>query len=197
MSEIKTLNVASQLCKMPVIVPDTSERIGNVSDVIVHPTEGRMLGLVLRTMKGEERAIAEEDCFVFGDVKAVLVAEAALIEIGDIPEAMPGGVRVCRELIGADVVTETGELLGEVNEVYVIEEPAQMIYRITASALQRYFGGGFFMAGDVPRFFWRSSARMIVPIETKTHLAAPTLDRAIGLRREIAALNGVRRWEAR
>jgi len=189
-SEVKTLNVASQLCGMPVIVPDTSERIGNVSDVIVHPTEGGMLGIVLKTMKGEEHAIAAEDCFIFSDVRAVLAAEPALFDLGGIRDAMPGGVRVCRELIGANVVTEMGELLGDVRDVHVIEEPAQTIYRITASALQRFFGGGFFLAGNVPRFFWRASARMIVPIETKTHLAAPTLDQAIRLRREVAAAGG-------
>jgi uncharacterized protein YrrD len=185
MSEVKIFNVANQLCGMPVIVPDTSERLGKVSDVIVNPTDGRALGILLRTIKGEERAIAINDCFIFSDANAVLAAENALVDSESIRDAMTGA-QVCQELIGADVVTEAGELLGDVSDVYVVENPAKIIYRVTASALQRFFGGGFFLAGNVPRFYWRESARLIVPAYTGEDYSAHTLDEAINLMREAA-----------
>jgi sporulation protein YlmC with PRC-barrel domain len=41
MNEVKALNIASQIYGMPVIDPDTSMSLGTISDVVVHPTEGK------------------------------------------------------------------------------------------------------------------------------------------------------------
>ncbi len=178
MSETRTLNVAQQLKGMAVLVTTTGERLGEVTDAIIHPTEGRMLGITVRTSGGEERALATRDFFIGPD--AVMASGAVLAETEDGGGALAGGVPACRELLGTNVVTEDGKLLGRVSEVHISVEPPRVIYRVAESTLQRFFGGGFFIAADVPRTYSPDGVRLIVPTETEDRYAISSLAEAIG-----------------
>lgn len=161
MREERVLNVDHDLKGMGVLEPKTAEQLGTVEDVIVHPTRGSVLGIIMRTAHGEERWFAASE-FLVG-MNAVMVATKArgeTVREGTLPN---GSVAVRRELIGANVLTEEGKLLGQVREVYLSTARPQIAYRIAETTLQRLFGGGFFLSGDVPRAGSREGARMIVP----------------------------------
>jgi sporulation protein YlmC with PRC-barrel domain len=173
MSDLRTLNIASELRGRAVVVPDTAEKLGEVSDLIVHPTDGRVLGLILRAAEGEERALRVDD-FVIGP-EAVMAAEGALLDLGDLRDSLSGGARACGELVGVSVVTEDGKLLGRVSEIHASVKRPWIFYRVAGSALQRFLGGGFFIAGNVPHFYSREGLRLIVPADTADHCAASSL----------------------
>ncbi len=164
MRETRTLDVASELKGMPVLALNTSEKLGEVVDAIVHPTEGKLLGIALRTPEGEERALALGD-FQIG-MDAVTAEESALCDPETFFGTLEGGNYVCREIVGASVVTDDGNLLGRVIDVYVWAEPSKVLYRVAQSTMQRLFGG-FFMAGSVPHSYSSTGLRMIVPVDTK------------------------------
>jgi sporulation protein YlmC with PRC-barrel domain len=48
MKRVSILNIMSQLKKMPVVLPETGEKVGQISDVVIHPTEGTVLGLIVQ-----------------------------------------------------------------------------------------------------------------------------------------------------
>jgi uncharacterized protein YrrD len=164
MRETRTLDVASELKGMPVLASNTSKNLGDVVDAIVHPTEGKLLGIALLTPEGEERALALGDFRIGMD--AVTAEESALCDPEIFFGMLEGGNYVCREIVGASVVTDDGNLLGRVVDVYIWAEPSKVLYRVAQSTMQRLFGG-FFIAGSVPHSYSRRGLRMIVPADTK------------------------------
>lgn len=179
MKEMTPLNVAGRLRGMPVLPPDTNEKLGEVWDVLVHPTEGRVLGLILHTSAGEERVLAMGDFLILSAAETVRAGGGRLTEIEKLSDGLANGVAACHELIGASVVTEAGKLLGRVCEVHIFVERPLVIYRVAASGWQRFFGSGFFMAGDVPYAYSREGTRLIVPAWTGDLEAASSLTEAI------------------
>jgi uncharacterized protein YrrD len=177
MSEVKTLNVASDLKGMAVLASDSGEKLGEVTDAIIHPVEGRVLGITLRTPAGERRVIPSRD-FSIG-VNAVMTATGSAARTTDTTGEWAGGVEAVGEIIGTNLVTEDGKLLGQVREVHILADRPQAIYRVAETTLQRFFGGGFYLAGDVPRSYSPDGARMIVPADTEARYAASSLAEAI------------------
>ena len=180
MVQEKLLSVANQLRGMPVLVPDTGEKLGEVLDALIHPTRGELLGIVLRTSSGKERLLATDDFFIVLPKGVVVAAEEARSDLESLSRLLVGGVNACGEILGIQVVTEKGKLLGRVCEVYILVDSPQVFYRIATSTWQRLFGGGFFMAGDVPHAYSLDGLRLIVPAETEEHYVATSLIGALG-----------------
>lgn len=167
MPELKTLNIATEVLGMPVLDPDTARLHGRVTEVIVHPTMGTLVGLLMETPGGEERAVLSKRCYISSNVGAVLTLKCFVSNPAELAGDLAAGVGVRRELLGAQVVTETGEQLGHVTEVHLYEERCQIIYRIARSGLQEFRGGSFFNPGRLPLRWSPEDAQLIVPAEPK------------------------------
>lgn len=183
------LNVAGDLKGRAVLKSDTGEKLGEVEDLIIHPTNGHVLGIALRSMKGASVVLGVGDCIIGPD--AVMVAVGALRPTTDTGDALAGGIN-SGTLIGANVVTEEGKLLGRVSEVHVSEKFQIAIYRVAESTLQRFFGGGFFLAGNLPLAYSLDGKRLIVPSDTENKHARPSLAEAVessagGMERAVGA----------
>jgi len=175
--EIRTLNVAKDLRGMPLLAADTGAKLGEISDAVIHPTEGRVMGVVVRTLDGDDLRIRLGDIIIGED--AVMTSGEAFERAGDYAREMAAGFRAVDEMIGSNVVTEEGVLLGRISEVYIRVDKPQAVYRIIESRLQKFFGGGFFLAGDVARSFAPDATRMIVPADTEQRYAASSLSEAL------------------
>ncbi len=194
MSEVKNnkwnmLNVADDLKGRAVLKSDTGEKLGEVEDLILHPTNGHVLGVGLRTIEGASVALAAGDCIIGPD--AVMVAAGTLRPTTDTGDVLAGGVN-SGTLIGANVVTKDGKLLGRVSEVHVSEKFQIAIYRVAESTLQRFFGGGFFLAGNMPLAYSLDGKRLIVPSDTEDKHARTSLAEAVesstgGIERAVGA----------
>jgi sporulation protein YlmC with PRC-barrel domain len=162
MKQISTLNNMSQLKKMPVVLPETGKTVGQISDVIIHPTEGTVLGLIMRSIKGETWAVAVNDFFIFTKNNVVVVLDGAFSDQTGVREKIADGISACREAIGARIVTEKGKYMGDVCDVWIAEEPLRVVYQVFESAWQKYFGRGFFISADLPYVWSRNGTRFIV-----------------------------------
>ncbi len=165
MKEFKILSIETQLKKMAVVIADRDEKLGQITDLIIHPTNGSVPGLIIRTFSGTIRAVAAEDFFIFSSKNVVMVLPGALSDQISAWEKMGAGVGVCREIIGARVVTELGKNLGYVCEALLVEEPLQVIYRVVESRWQKWFGAGFYMAADIPNAWSHTGRRLLVPAD--------------------------------
>jgi sporulation protein YlmC with PRC-barrel domain len=184
------MNVEKDLKGMTVLRSDAGDKMGEVSDAIVHPIEGRVMGLIIRTDQGQERALATRDFFIGKD--AIMgEAGARFIEAGA-GDKLEGGVPAIGEIVGTNIVTDEGKLLGRVSEVHISLETPRTVYRVTESTLQRFLGGGFYIAGDVPKAYSRDGVRMIVPADTEERYAVVIIDEAFGAQRQDAHQEAVR-----
>jgi sporulation protein YlmC with PRC-barrel domain len=156
----RTLDI-SDLKGMPVLAADSGERLGEVTDAIIHPTKGRILGVALKTTDGERRVLDVQEIRIGED--AVMAAPGTRPHAADDVEDLREGVSARDGIIGANVVTAAGKLIGRISGVYVSIDRPRTAYRVTESTLQRWFGGGFFIAGDVPSGYAADRPRFIVP----------------------------------
>ena len=62
--EVRTLNVAKDLRGMSLLAVDTGEKLGEVRDVIIQPVEGRVTGLVVRTLDNDELRLRINDATI-------------------------------------------------------------------------------------------------------------------------------------
>lgn len=164
-----TIDFAKQLSGMAVFVMDTGETLGHVTDAIVDPVTGQLLGITLRTRKGTEPAIATSDFIIASDV--IIAAEGALCEREELLGER-GSPCACSELLGASVVTDQGKWVGRVIEIHITVKSPRTVYRVVESGFQAFWGRGFFMPGDAPRAYSRAGARLIVPDATAARYTA-------------------------
>jgi uncharacterized protein YrrD len=170
---MRTLDLG-EIRKMSVLDAGSGDRVGEIVDIVVEPTEGRLLGLLIRNGQGEE-AVLDIASIRIGE-NAVMAATGAPLEVRASSAVLRGGVLGAGLLVGANVVTEEGTLLGKLSDVHVLPELGLVAYKIAGTVLQKIFGGGYFIAGDVPVALSSDGARMIVPGDTETRLAAGSIE---------------------
>jgi sporulation protein YlmC with PRC-barrel domain len=175
--EVRTLNVAKDLRGMSLLAVDTGEKLGEVRDVIIQPVEGRVTGLVVRTLDNDELRLRINDATI--GPNAVMTSVESFEYAGDRAREMAGGVRALDELIGSNVVTDDGDLLGRISEIYIVADRPQFIYRIAESRIQKFLGRGFFLPGNITRSYAPDGARMIVPADTVERYAVSSLGDAL------------------
>lgn len=148
------------------------------------------MGLVVRTLEGQELALSTKDFFIGKD--AVMATDQARFIVEEAGNSLEGGFPALGEVVGTNVVTEEGKLLGRVSEVHVSLDTPRIIYRVTESTLQKFLGGGFYITGDLPSAYSRDGVRMIVPAETEDRYAVTTIEEAFGARRREVHLEALR-----
>jgi uncharacterized protein YrrD len=175
--EVRTLNVARDLRGMSLLAVDTGAKLGEIRDAIIQPTEGRVMGVVVRTPDDDELRLRIADIIIGQD--AVMTSWESFENAGVGAIEMAGGIRALDVMIGTNVVTEDGDLLGRISEIFIRVDKPQTVYRVTESKIQKLFGGGFFLPGDTARSYAPDGARMIVPADTEERYAASSLADAL------------------
>jgi sporulation protein YlmC with PRC-barrel domain len=167
----------SDLRGMTILDSSSGARVGEVTDAIIHPTGGRLLGIALKTADGERRVLATQEIRIGED--AVMTAPGAHARPADDVDAVREGVSASEGIIGANVVTDAGKLIGRISEVHISMDHPRTVYRVTESTLQKWFGGGFYIAGNVPRGYAGDKPRLIVPADVEERLAANSVIEAL------------------
>ena len=175
--EIRALNVAKDLRGMSLLAVDTGAKLGEIRDAIIQPTEGRVIGVIVRTLDNDELPLGIDDITIGPD--AVMTSWESFEHAGDRSSQMAGGVSAINEMVGSKVVTEDGDLLGRISDIYIRADKTQTVYRITESKIQKFFGGGFFLPGYVTRSYAPDGARIIVPADTENRYATSSLADAL------------------
>lgn len=164
------LPVVKQLKGAPV-VSSANQPLGRVTDVLIHPTAGRWLGVLLTTPDGVER-VAPADCCAYARASGfVTTSENSLTSPLEFARAQPQSVPACRQMIGTQIVTEQGELLGYVSEVLLRLETRTTLYHVAVANWRRFFKLGFYLAGDAPHYYSPFGARLLVSEQTRTALS--------------------------
>lgn len=176
MQQEQTINIADQLRGMPVREEGTEQMLGRLADIVIHPTEGTMLGLILQTVGGNSLSLATSHLCI--DTADINTASITIRDSDRLNTPLSGGVRVWGELIGACVVTEEGLLLGHVREIHLWSERQRyfsVVYRVSGTLLQRLFAQSFFLPGHIVQAYSRAGTRLIVPARTKELYALTSL----------------------
>ena len=160
----------------PVLSLATGNKLGRVADVRIGPVNGLLLGFMLEPREGYAADLPYERIYSVGR-DAVMASEDAIV-----PTAGENGKlsRPAKDLLGAKVVTESGQVLGEIADVLVtLCQPPAVIYEIRRSMLDRLLGRTFFIPASVGYALSDDAVRLVVP-DLTTDIAASDVSALIG-----------------
>jgi sporulation protein YlmC with PRC-barrel domain len=165
-NESNYLNIVTNLIYWPVIEKQSEKRIGEVIDVAIHPTRGELTGIVIMTDAGEKAALRADAFRIDLPMKKVYANGSSLLPGSEIKEIFKKSVTIYKGLLGSEVVTPNGDLLGHVLSVYIEPPGRQVFYRVFPSWAAVMMVGGFYLAARIPYFYSRVRRRLIVPAKT-------------------------------
>lgn len=165
------------LAGKPILSVATGNKLGRVVDVRVDPVNGIMKGLVVETGDGAATDLPYERIYSVGRDAVMAESEGAIEPVGDRTETL---TRVAKDLFGAKVVMEGGQILGEIADVLVtLSPPPSVIYEIRRSMLDRLLGRTFFIPASVGYALSDDAARLVVP-DLTADIASSNISALIG-----------------
>ena len=157
-SQIHSINV---LIGRPVLSRATANKLGETSDLIVNPAQGEMAGLLLQVSDGSIRCVESRQIHGFGPDAVMISDDESAIPAQDSPlKALP---LAKNNLIGVNVVTEGGKLLGQIAHVYIrLAETVLLIYEVRSSLLDKLLGHTLYFPATAGRAISGDFSRLAV-----------------------------------
>jgi uncharacterized protein YrrD len=168
------VNPIEILIGRPVVARATANKLGQIYDLIVDPVKGELSGLVVQMADESLRLIADQEIYSFGPDAVMISSDEAAVPAPDSPlTALP---LAKNNMIGTQVITEGGKLLGQISSVYIhLAEKCLFIYEVRSSLLDKLLGHALYFPASFGCALSADAARLVVPDDTADN-ADKTLD---------------------
>lgn len=156
---------------------ESGDKLGRVSDVLLDPVNGLLLGLSVEN-ETESLELPYQQIYSIGK-DAVMAVSDDSIRI----EAPHDGIssRRARELLGTQVIMESGEILGEIADILVtLKPPPAVLYEVRRSMLDSLLGRTFFIPASIGNVLSADAKRLLVP-DITAEIATDEISELIGL----------------
>ena len=162
---------ADTLIGMTVLSRATGNQLGAVQDLYIDPVEGLLKGVTIQTPDGKLAGIDYNNIYSFGKDAVMANDDDSIVAIKD--DWLENHSHAKKHLIGVKIVTESGNLLGQVADIYVrLSEPPFVIYDVRESILDKLLGRNFFMLASAGRALSNDAERIVVPNDTTKNAAS-------------------------
>ena len=156
---------------MPVLSLATGNKLGFVTQVLIDPLSGVLAGVAL-----DRDSLAYDQIYSFGRDAIMAVSDLA---VQPLEESGLADGRNAKRLIGARVVTETGEVLGTISNVLItLKPPPFAVYAVRRSLLDKILGREFYLSASESHALSDDSERLIVQ-DSVADLALADLETAV------------------
>jgi len=150
-----------------VLSVETANKLGQVHDLIVHPTKGEMVGLSVQLSDQSHFLVNNEEIHSIGPDAVMVQTDQSLVS----PEqsSLRAFPFAKNNLIGVKVITEDGKLLGEIANIYVhLEETTSFfIYEVRSSILDKLLRHALYFPASFGCAFADDSTRLVVSNDTE------------------------------
>jgi len=150
-----------------VLSVETANKLGQVHDLIVHPSKGEMVGLSVQLSDQSYFLVNNEEIHSIGPDAVMVQTDQSLVS----PEqsSLRAFPFAKNNLIGVKVITEDGKLLGEIANIYVhLEETTSFfIYEVRSSILDKLLGHALYFPASFGCAFADDSFLLIVSNTTE------------------------------
>ena len=173
MGQAKDIVPVSALTGRSVLSLSTGNKLGAVRDIFVDPLSGLVVGLTLSSADGSDSLLPYDRIHSFGHDAIMAISDEAVESFEETPA---WDKPLARELIGTRIITDSGNLLGQIADILVtISPPPAVVYEIRESLLDRLLGKQVFVPASAGYALSDDRQRLIVPNET-ADLAVSSID---------------------
>jgi uncharacterized protein YrrD len=161
MSDLKDVSPMSLLTGMPVLSMATGNEIGQILDLFIDPINGVLLGVTLLLGDGRLAGVTQDEIYNFGKDAVMIRSDESIIPLEN--GALEAGTQASK-LIGTKIITESGDLLGQITNIFVtLKPPPHILYEARQSILDKLLGREFFLPASVGYALSDDGARLVVP----------------------------------
>jgi len=167
MANSGNINSIETLIGRTVLARSTANKIGRVHDLIIDVAKGELVGISVQIPDESLRLIEGRDIHGFGPDAVMITADESAVMVQDSSLKMLPLAK--HNLIGSNVVTESGKLLGQVANVYMrLSDTVMLIYEVRSSILDKLLGHALFFPASQGRALSADFTRIVVAEDTET-----------------------------
>jgi uncharacterized protein YrrD len=149
---------------MSVLSLESGNKLGQISDLFIDPINGVLIGITLSMPDGSVGALSQTEIYSFGK-DAVMARSEGSIQPWD--ESILQAGQEASKLIGTKIITESGDVLGQITNVFVtLRPPPQILYEARNSIIDKLLGREFFLPASVGHALSDDATRLVVPDAT-------------------------------
>ena len=172
MSEFRDVAPISSLTGMTVLSLATGNKLGKIANLFIDPVNGVLLGATLSAAGGGVVGLGHQEIFSFGRDAVMAKSDQSVVPM---ESGVLDGGRDASKIVGAKIITDSGDLLGQITDVYVtLKPPPRILYEARQSMLDKLLGRQFFVPADLAHALSDDSARLVVP-DITTEVAASNI----------------------
>ena len=151
----------------PVLSVDSANNLGEVYDLIVHPTKGELIGLCIQNSDQSLFLVEQDQIHSIGPDAVMVQSDGALVPADQSPlKALP---LAKNNLTGIKVFTEDGKSLGEIANIYFHLEMnlGVFVYEVRSSILAKLLGHSLYFPASLGCAFAEDATRLVVSNDTE------------------------------
>src|SRR5260370_18731526 len=158
MSKIEGIDV---LIGRAVLSGESANELGHVYDLVVRPIKGELAGLSVQVFDQSQVMVRQDEIHSIGPDAVMVNTDQSLVALDQSPiKAFP---LARNNLIGVEVITEDGKLLGEISNVYVhLGGSSLFIYEVRSSILDKLLGHALYFPASLGCAFADYAALLVV-----------------------------------
>ena len=147
MSDLQDVSPFGHLTGMTVLSLASGNSLGKILDLYIDPINGVLVGVTISLTDGGSGVLAQGEIHSFGRdvVMAKTDQSITLLDTGEMTGGRPGS-----KLIGTEIITESGDILGQITNIFVtLKPPPHILYEARRSFLDKLLGREFFLPTSV------------------------------------------------
>jgi uncharacterized protein YrrD len=161
MSDVTDVSPISLLTGMPVLSLASGNKIGQILDLFIDPINGVLLGVTVLLGDGRFAGIMQDEIYNFGKDAVMVRTDESIVPLEN--GALARGQQASK-LIGTKIITESGDVLGQIADIFVtLKPPPHILYEARQSLFDKLLGREFFLPASVGYALSDDAARLVVP----------------------------------
>jgi len=183
-----------QLIGRPVVSLETANKLGHVADLLTDPLSGQLAGFSVHRLDESYGLTSMLDVHDIGPDAIIVERDQSLSPVDD--SSLKTLPKAKDNLIGVKVITEHGQLLGNISNLYLcIDKRPVFIYEVRSSLFDKLLGRAFYFAASLGCAFSEDRTALVVTggPENMYHRLEAAADRLLGpYRSDLPQTSGIR-----
>ena len=150
-----------QLIGRPVVSLETANKLGHVADLLTDPRSGQLAGFSVHRLDESYALTSMLDVHDIGPDAIIVERDQSLAPVDD--SSLRTLPKAKANLIGVKVITEHGQLLGNISNLYLcVDKRPVFIYEVRSSLFDKLLGRAFYFGASLGCSFSEDARALVV-----------------------------------
>ena len=150
-----------QIIGRGIVSLETANKLGQVADLLADPLSGQLAGFSVQRLDESLALVSMPDVHDIGPDAIIVARDGALVPTDESPvKTLP---KAKEDLIGVKVITEHGQLLGNLSNLFLcLDKTPAFIYEVRSSLFDKLLGRAFYFAASLGCAFSDDGTALVV-----------------------------------